>query len=338
MSLERQKEIPLKGKALESYLEFQADSQRQAANDWTAAKKRGFGSKVVMHPAVWLPGKGSHSGLASKGDKFERIQAAALEAEEKADQQLQQQYKDQLAANHLTSPNGRAGPQYHSASTAVSSQWAGSMPTDYTSSNARPKSRGVVTPQYVSREMEAARRKAATTLPTLPWKSTGWRSGKETALGRFADELFVPASYVAPMDRSGWNDNSAGNTMWGEKPGTLRDARGWEVKFHPKPEGWESAVPSQFSKSRMLIGAREGNPIAQPSHKQDPRKTSLDPYFLPTSNEFDFQPPMQKGEQKDALKRGEMLHRIEGVRRGGPARWFWTSPPSKFEKSWHTTV
>ena len=137
-SLEGDKAIPLKGKALESYLEFQTSQQHKAAKEWSAAKKRGFGSQVVMHPAVWLPGKGKHEGFVSRGDKFERLaheHELAAQAAEAAAARAKLLAADS-APEHRTVECRRSlsslepVDQYHSASTTVSAVWGGLMPTD----------------------------------------------------------------------------------------------------------------------------------------------------------------------------------------------------------------
>ena len=272
-SLEGDKAIPLKGKALESYLEFQTSQQHKAAKEWSAAKKRGFGSQVVMHPAVWLPGKGKHEGFVSRGDKFERLaheHELAAQAAEAAAARAKLLAADS-APEHRTVECRRSlsslehVDQYHSASTTVSAVWGGLMPTDYRRGTpvVRPKSRGVLTLHALE---QAA---AAQTFPSTAFKAASWKAGRNGSGKEKMNQLFVPDTtghgiggahlYGGPMDRSGWNCGVPGKEMWSDKPGTLRDARGRNSELPARPEGWRSAVPAKFSKSAMLKQSRNPN-------------------------------------------------------------------------------
>jgi len=368
MSLEGEKAIPLKGKALESYLEFQTAQQHKAAKEWSAAKKRGFGSQVVMHPAVWLPGKGKHDGFVSRGDKFERLahehELAAEEAEAAAAKakllvaDSAPEHRNPTVRRSLSSLE--PADQYFSANTAVSAVWGGLMPTDYRRGTPviRPKSRGVLTLHALE---QAA---AAQTFPSTAFKAASWKAGRNGSGKEKMNQLFVPNTtlygigadnlYGGPMDRSGWNCGVPGQEMWSDKPGTLRDARGRNSELPARPEGWRSAVPAKFSKSVMLKQSRNPNVAgvsvsecwetecgcvyadAQVSYKCNAPTT--DRYILPGSNDVNFQPPNNDMNTKAQLRRGEQLHRIESVRSGGPTRFFWTSSPPCLEKSWHTTI
>jgi len=80
----------LEGKQLEKYLQHQKLVQEAEDKQDAAAHRRGFGESLLMHPSVWLPGRGQHPGLrepkhrirdtatvygrsnAAGGDKFEQ--------------------------------------------------------------------------------------------------------------------------------------------------------------------------------------------------------------------------------------------------------------------------
>ena len=208
----------LQGKQLEKYLQHQRLVKQAEDKQDSAARSRGFGENLLMHPSVWLPGRGQHPGLRPK----HRIpHSTTLPRDDGRGDKLEQTASGD-ACRSIGTPSS-------------SSRWAaltGGQKRTY----ARPRYHDVKQsrPQTAPAAPHKGLPSTALSEPIRVQQIPPWPAPRHTGGARNKPYRIAESSWE--LKRNG--------DMWSAKPSTMRDARGvTPVSWLAPQKEWPSPAP-----------------------------------------------------------------------------------------------